>query len=87
MQLAFPLPPEFFKLYRDDADGTAERPLPPEPPEPVQGEYDMFGERHTVSIACLHLSPSQHRLVSLPFIADGRWDASSGGQTAIHNES
>ncbi|KAK9827530.1 hypothetical protein WJX74_008403 [Apatococcus lobatus] len=48
-QLAFPPPPDFFKLYRENADGTAERPLPPEPPEPVQGEYEMFGELHTTA--------------------------------------
>ncbi len=47
-QQAFPPPPAFFKLYREDADGSAEHPLPPKPPEPVQGEYEMFGELHTV---------------------------------------
>lgn len=78
-QLAFPPPPEFYKLYREDADGTAERPFPPEPPEPVQGEYEMFGELHTVSTAGRLVSPSQHKLVSLPLVADGRWYASSGG--------
>ncbi|KAK9821425.1 hypothetical protein WJX81_003367 [Elliptochloris bilobata] len=43
----YPLPPAFFRLYRDDADGSAERPLPPLPPAPVEGEFQMFGELHT----------------------------------------
>ena len=50
-QLAFPSPPAFFRLYREDADGAAQRPLPPDPPEPIQGEYEMFGELHTVSLS------------------------------------
>ncbi|KAK9864550.1 hypothetical protein WJX84_006703 [Apatococcus fuscideae] len=48
-QLAFPSPPAFFRLYREDADGAAQRPLPPDPPEPIQGEYEMFGELHTTA--------------------------------------
>ena len=44
----YPPPPAFFRLYREDADGSAERPLPPAPPVPVEGEFQMFGELHTV---------------------------------------
>ncbi|KAK9801406.1 hypothetical protein WJX73_007430 [Symbiochloris irregularis] len=44
---AFPPPPPFWRLYRSDADGSAERPLPPEPPAPVAGTFQMFGELHT----------------------------------------
>ena len=43
----FPPPPPFFKLFSDDADGVR-KPLPPEPPAPIQGTYQMFGELHTV---------------------------------------
>ncbi len=47
-QSLYPPPPDFYRLYREDADGTAERPLPPGPPAPVVGDYQMFGEMHTV---------------------------------------
>ncbi|KAK9806166.1 hypothetical protein WJX72_003807 [[Myrmecia] bisecta] len=46
-QQAYPPPPPFYRLYRPDADGSAERPLPPEPPKPVEGEYVLFGEFHS----------------------------------------
>ena len=49
-QSLYPSPPPFYKLYREDADGTAERPLPPNPPAPLTGEYRMFGEVHTVGL-------------------------------------
>lgn len=49
-QSLYPSPPPFYKLYREDADGTAERPLPPVPPAPVTGDYQMFGEIHTVGL-------------------------------------
>lgn len=48
-QQLYPHPPPYFKLYRGDADGSAERPFPPPPPPPVSGEYVLFGEVHTVS--------------------------------------
>ena len=47
-QSLYPPPPDLYRLYRDDANGTAERPLPPGPPTPVAGDYKMFGEMHTV---------------------------------------
>ncbi|DBA83653.1 TPA: hypothetical protein ACH3X1_006210 [Trebouxia sp. C0004] len=47
-QSLYPPPPEFYRLYRDDAEGTAERPLPPLPPQPVEETFQMFGEMHTV---------------------------------------
>ena len=47
-QSLYPPPPEFYRLYRDDADGTAERPLPPLPPQPAEADYQMFGEMQTV---------------------------------------
>lgn len=42
---AFPPPPSFYRLYRVDV--SAERPLPPKPPAPLQGEFTQFGEIHT----------------------------------------
>lgn len=48
-QALYPPPPAFYRLYRQDADGTADRPLPPEPPAPVRNDYQVFGEMHTVS--------------------------------------
>ncbi|KAL3138787.1 hypothetical protein ABBQ32_005630 [Trebouxia sp. C0010 RCD-2024] len=53
-QALYPPPPAFYRLYRQDADGTAERPLPPEPPPPAQFDYQLFGEMHTV-IVCKRL--------------------------------
>ena len=50
-QALHPPPPAFYQLYRQDADGTAERPLPPEIPAPVQGEYQLFGEIFTVRLS------------------------------------
>ncbi|DBB08705.1 TPA: hypothetical protein ACH3X3_008143 [Trebouxia sp. C0006] len=47
-QSLYPPPPDFYRLYRDDADGNAERPLPPVPPQPVEETYQMFGEMHTI---------------------------------------
>jgi hypothetical protein len=47
-QSLYPPTPDFYRLYREDADGTAERPLPPLPPQPVDETYQMFGEMHTV---------------------------------------
>ena len=56
-QALYPSPPAFYQVYRPDADGTAERPLPPEPPGPVQHEYQLFGELHTVRTrACIFTS-------------------------------
>ena len=48
-QALYPPPPAFYQLYRQDAEGTAERPLPPEPPAPARNDYQLFGEMHTVS--------------------------------------
>lgn len=50
-QALYPPPPVFYRLYRQDADGTAERPLPPEPPAPAQTDYQLFGEMHTVRLS------------------------------------
>lgn len=50
-QALYPSPPAFYKLYREDADGTAERPFPPAPPAAVTGDFQMFGEIHTVRYA------------------------------------
>ncbi|GAB4818496.1 hypothetical protein N2152v2_005542 [Parachlorella kessleri] len=47
LQQLYPPPPPVYQLYRDDADGSAERPLPPEPPAPIDGTYQLFGELHT----------------------------------------
>ena len=53
----YPPPPAFFRLYREDAEGSAERPLPPAPPAPVEGEFQMFGEMHTArTLRCLALA-------------------------------
>lgn len=49
-QSFYPPVPPFYRLFRPDADGTAERRLPPAPPPPVEGTYQMFGELHTVPI-------------------------------------
>ena len=49
-QSIYPPIPPFYRLYRPDADGTEERPLPPLPPPPVAGDYQMFGAMHTVPI-------------------------------------
>ena len=54
-QSLYPPPPEFYRLYRDDADGTAERPLGPLPPQPVEETYQIFGEMHTVGFWSLPL--------------------------------
>ena len=50
LQGLYPPPPPFYQLYTEDRDGSAERPLPPEAPPPITGEYAMLGELHTVSI-------------------------------------
>jgi len=42
-------------LRRPDADGSAERPLPPDPPPPTDGTYQMFGELHSVCASGSHL--------------------------------
>ena len=52
---AFPPPPSFYKLYGDqgvneetgDAKDTV-RVLPPEPPAPVEGDYQLFGTIYSV---------------------------------------
>ena len=49
LQGLYPPPPPFYQLHTDDRDGSAERPLPPEAPPPITGEYAMLGELHTVS--------------------------------------
>ena len=49
LQGLYPPPPPFYQLYTEDRDGSAERPLPPEAPPPITGEYAMLGELHTVS--------------------------------------
>lgn len=48
-QALYPPPPAFHRLYRQDAEGTAEMSLPPEPPAPARNDYQLFGEMHTVS--------------------------------------
>jgi len=53
----YPPPPPFYKLFRGDADGSAERPLPPVPPAPVEGEFQMFGELHTARCAAHRFAP------------------------------
>lgn len=47
-QQLFPPPPEFYKLYDEEADGSEDHPLPPLPPKLPTKEYTMFGEIHTV---------------------------------------
>ncbi|KAL4855360.1 putative anion transporter 6 [Chlorella vulgaris] len=42
-QQLYPPPPPFYRLYIADADGSAERPLPPLPPPPLTGNYQQFG--------------------------------------------
>lgn len=46
----YPPPPPWFKLYRSDADGSAERPFPPEPPIPPTGDFQVFGRMESVSL-------------------------------------
>ena len=45
---AFPPPPPYYKDFAPHEDSGDERMLPA-PPPPVQGEYQLFGELHTVS--------------------------------------
>ena len=51
-QQLYPPPPPFYRLYRADADGSAERPLPPLPPPPPVGTYQQFGVADSVRAAC-----------------------------------
>jgi len=44
----YPPPPPWFRLYRQDADGSAERPFPPHPPAVIAGEFQMFGRTESV---------------------------------------
>ncbi|KAK3270804.1 hypothetical protein CYMTET_20813 [Cymbomonas tetramitiformis] len=52
MAAAFPPPPSFYKLYgnlgihaeKTDGEGDHAQFLPPEPPSPPEGEYQMFGQ-------------------------------------------
>ena len=45
---AFPPPPLYYKDFAPHKDSGDEHMLPA-PPPPVQGEYQLFGELHTVS--------------------------------------
>lgn len=49
---AFPPPPSFYKLYGNEGEqrvGTVRACLlPPEPPAPTEGEYQLFGQLYTV---------------------------------------
>ena len=45
---AFPPPPEFYKLHKKLKDDTDEQ--APQPPQPVDGEYRIFGEIHEVRL-------------------------------------
>ena len=49
----YPPPPPWYKLFRSDAEGTAERPLPPEPPALPTQEFQMFGRMESVSLPCM----------------------------------
>ncbi len=49
-QQLYPPPPPFYRLYIADADGSAERPLPPLPPPPLTGNYQQFGIADSVRL-------------------------------------
>lgn len=53
----FPPPPSFYKLYAPRSDQDKDHPLPPGPPPPIEGEYEQYGELHTVNTLGL-LGPS-----------------------------
>lgn len=85
-QALYPPPPAFFRLYRQDAEGTAERPLPPEPPAPARNDYQQFGEMHTVSETAqgtfeLHF----HEISVVHNVGRGR-DSASSGRTFVPRE-
>ena len=55
-QQLYPPPPPFYRLYRADADGSAELPLPPLPPPAVTGEYQQFGIADSVRLPAASLA-------------------------------
>lgn len=59
----FPPPPAFYKLYGEG--GGPETLLPPPPPPPLEGEYEQYGELHTVRPAA--------RCASHPSLAAALW--------------
>jgi hypothetical protein len=58
-QQLYPPPPPFYSLYHSDADGSQERPLPPLPPPPVEGDYQQFGIADSVSFSVVSLYSNQ----------------------------
>eukprot|EP00951_Prasinocladus_malaysianus_P004981 scaffold35405_cov39-Prasinocladus_malaysianus.AAC.1 len=56
----FPPPPGFYKLYDPGAESDESLPLPPGPPVPIEGEYEQYGELHTV-----RRPPNTHSLICL----------------------
>ena len=49
--MAYPPPPDFYKLYAprpDDPEAASRWTPPPAPPPPVKGAYTVFGASHTV---------------------------------------
>ena len=85
-QALYPPPPAFYQLYRQDAEGTAERPLPPEPPAPARNDYQLFGEMHTVSeIRRALLNGTVTRSLVLHNVGRARHSASSG-RTLVPSE-
>ena len=78
-QALYPPPPAFYQLYRQDADGTAERPFPPEPPAPARNDYLLFGEMHTVGKTTKDLFERHcHKVSSVHNVGRARYSASSG---------
>lgn len=55
----YPPPPPWYRLYRLDADGSAERPLPPAPPAPVHGDYQLFGRMESTEAGIPPLAVKQ----------------------------
>lgn len=80
-QQLYPPPPPFYRLYRADADGSAERPLPPLPPPAVTGEYQQFGIADSTEVVLPPLTGRQLYEVK----PDGSIDF-KGELLALHRE-